>query len=172
MPPLSHLTSYTPTKSNLYPANSLAAAESEPSIYGLLTFQVSNIMSLLRCLLVRTKVPVQVRGFLCEKFRKKICFYGEELLAPRPTPKLEYHPLSAVHDCLFNIFAATLHIGSRSFHPKPEDAPCRGDRDPLITACCDLLYILLCLSFPLGSYSIRHFINTVFLDFVNTVYTV
>ena len=82
MPPLSHLTSYTPTKSNLYPANSLAAAESEPSIYGLLTFQVSNIMSLLRCLLVRTKVPVQVRGFLCEKFRKKICFYGEHLAQP------------------------------------------------------------------------------------------
>jgi len=39
------------------------------------------------------------------------------LLAPRPTPKLEYHPLSAFRDCLFNIFAATLHNGSRSsFH--------------------------------------------------------
>ena len=43
-----------------------------------------------------------------------IRFYGEELLAPRPTPKLEDHPLSAVRDCLFNIFAATLHIGGRS----------------------------------------------------------
>ena len=41
-------------------------------------------------------------------------FYGEELLEPRPIPKLEDHPLSAVHDCLFNIFAATLHIGVRS----------------------------------------------------------
>ena len=41
-------------------------------------------------------------------------FYGEELLAPRPTPKLEDHPLSAARDCLFNIFAATLHIGGRS----------------------------------------------------------
>ena len=38
-------------------------------------------------------------------------FYREGLLAPRPTPKLEDHPLSAVHDCLFNLFAATLHIG-------------------------------------------------------------
>jgi len=36
------------------------------------------------------------------------------LLAPRPTPKLEDHPLSAVHDCLFNLFAATLHTGGRS----------------------------------------------------------
>jgi len=47
-------------------------------------------------------------------FRNRIRFYGEELLAPRLTPKLEDHPLSAVRDCLFNIFAPTLHIGSRS----------------------------------------------------------
>ena len=51
-------------------------------------------------------------------FRNKSCnkirFYGEELLAHRPNPKLENHPLSAVRDCLLNIFAATLHIGGRS----------------------------------------------------------
>ena len=41
-------------------------------------------------------------------------FHGEELLAPRPTPKLEDHPLSAVRDCLFDLFATTLHIGGRS----------------------------------------------------------
>jgi len=41
-------------------------------------------------------------------------FYREGLLAPRPTPKLEDHPLSAVHDCLFNLFAAALHKGGRS----------------------------------------------------------
>ena len=56
------------------------------------------------------------------------------MLAPRPTPKLEDYPLSAVRDCLFNIFAATLHICRPFFHPQPGDAPCRGDRDPLITA--------------------------------------
>jgi len=67
-------------------------------------------------------------------FRNKICFYGEELLAPHSTPKLKDHPLSAVRDCLFNIFLATHHTGGRSLHPQPEDAPCRGDRDPLITA--------------------------------------
>ena len=43
-----------------------------------------------------------------------IRFYGEELLAPRPSPKLEDYPLSAVRDCLFNIFAATLHIEGHS----------------------------------------------------------
>jgi hypothetical protein len=47
-------------------------------------------------------------------FRNKIRFNREELLAPRPTTKLEDHPLSAVRDCLFSIFAATLHIGGRS----------------------------------------------------------
>ena len=45
-------------------------------------------------------------------------------------PNLEDHPLSAVRDCLFNLFAATLH--RRPFlYPQHEDAPCRGDRDPL-----------------------------------------
>jgi len=42
-----------------------------------------------------------------------IRFYGEELLAPRPNPKLEDYPLSAVRDCLVNIFTSTLHIGGR-----------------------------------------------------------
>jgi hypothetical protein len=49
-------------------------------------------------------------------FRSKVSFYGEDLLAPRPTPKLEDHPLSAVPYCLFNIFAATLHTAGRSSH--------------------------------------------------------
>jgi hypothetical protein len=44
----------------------------------------------------------------------KASFYSEELLARRRIPKLEYHTLSAVCDCLFNILAATLHIGGRS----------------------------------------------------------
>jgi hypothetical protein len=44
------------------------------------------------------------RGFL----------HREELLPPRPTPKLEDHPSLAVRGCLFNLFTATLHIGGRS----------------------------------------------------------
>jgi hypothetical protein len=70
-------------------------------------------MSLFRCL-GRTKVSVQVRGFVSEYFVTKIRFHSEELLAPRPNPKLEDHPLSAVRDYLFDIFAATLNIGDRS----------------------------------------------------------
>jgi hypothetical protein len=48
------------------------------------------------------------------RFRDMIRFYGEELLAPRPTPKLEDHTSSALGDCLFSIFAVTLHIRGRS----------------------------------------------------------
>jgi hypothetical protein len=45
-----------------------------------------------------------------ETFRNHIDFYGEKLFATRPTPTIDDHPLLAVRDCLFNIFAATLHI--------------------------------------------------------------
>jgi len=47
-------------------------------------------------------------------FRDDTIFHGEDLSAPRRKPKLEDHPLSAVFDCLLNIFAATLYIGGRS----------------------------------------------------------
>jgi hypothetical protein len=46
----------------------------------------------------------------CMKLPNMLIFYGEDLLAPRPTPSLENHPLSAVHDCLLNIFATAVHI--------------------------------------------------------------
>jgi hypothetical protein len=45
-------------------------------------------------------------------------FYCEELLARRPTLKLEDHPLSAVRDCLFNIFAAEV-INALQLRPPP-----------------------------------------------------
>jgi hypothetical protein len=61
------------------------------------------------------KNPLSLRSRLT--FRKKLClFYGKEL-APRPTLKVEYHTLSAVHDCLFTILAAILRIsGGRTLH--------------------------------------------------------
>jgi len=61
-------------------------------------------------------------------------FCGEEFLAPFPSLKLEDHPFSPVRDWLFNVFAATLHIRRPFLHPQPENAPCCGDRDPLIAA--------------------------------------
>jgi hypothetical protein len=46
----------------------------------------------------------------CVTFRNKLfCYHGGELLAPLPTPSLEDHSLLVVRNCLFSIFAATLH---------------------------------------------------------------
>jgi len=69
---------------------------------------------------------LEVRGVL-KHFVKIQIFYGEGLLATRTTPKLEDHPLSAVRDCLFSIFVATLRIWRPSLHPQPADTPCRGN---------------------------------------------
>jgi hypothetical protein len=59
---------------------------------------------------------------LCEIFNMLV-FYGRELIASRPTSKLEGHPLSAVRDCLFNIFADTSILGGLCSHSQPEDVP-------------------------------------------------
>jgi hypothetical protein len=59
----------------------------------------------------RTKVSVQTRvTFILFQQGQ---FLREELSAPHSTPKLEYHPLSALRDCLVNMFAVTLRIGGR-----------------------------------------------------------
>jgi hypothetical protein len=70
---------------------------------------------------------------LCRLFRNILSFYGGELLALHPTTKLEDHPLSAVRDCLFSVFAASLHNWRPFLHPQPEDTPCRCDKDTLNT---------------------------------------
>ena len=80
----------------------------------LLHSQVPAICPYFFLCLGRTKVSVQVRGFLYEYFVTIYAFYGEEFLAPRPTYKLEDHPLPVVRDFLFNIFGTTLHIAGRS----------------------------------------------------------
>jgi hypothetical protein len=69
-------------------------------------------MSIFRCL-GRTKYQSRP-GAYCMYVSPHKTFYGAKFLAPRPTPKLEDHPLSTVRDCLFSIFAATLHIGGSS----------------------------------------------------------
>jgi hypothetical protein len=51
-------------------------------------------------------------------FHNRLGFLRWVLLAPCPTPKLEDHPLLAVRDFLFNIYAVTLHI----WRPSPLSA--------------------------------------------------
>jgi len=48
---------------------------------------------------------------LCAVFRIMVTSYVEKLLASQTNPKLENHLLLAVCYCLFNTFAAALHIG-------------------------------------------------------------
>ena len=119
MPSLSHLTSCTPNKSNLYLANSLAATViGEPALYRLLTFHVTNLRSTFHCFRSYQSIsPVQRHVFT---FRNYKGLYGEEFSAPRPNPKKEDDPLSAVRDCLYHIFAATLLIEGRSSIRKPK----------------------------------------------------
>jgi hypothetical protein len=102
----SYLTSCTPTKSNLYLDSSLETVVREPGLYKLLMFHVPNLMSIFLGLGRLSKDSVQ---WLIDRFRNKLAFYGEVLLAPHPFRKLEDHPLSFVCGYLFNIFAANLH---------------------------------------------------------------
>jgi hypothetical protein len=74
---------------------------------------------------------IGLRLFL--NIRNKLFFYVEELLAPRPTLKLEDHSLSFVLGCLFSIFTVTLHLQN-------EVMPCSGDRDRGIDK---IMYMLL-----------------------------
>jgi hypothetical protein len=93
----------------------------------LLTFSVPYLKSFCYSL-CWTKASVQVRGPV-ECFVTSLGFNGEELLAPRPTPKLKDYPLSAVHDCLFNILVATLRIWRPFVYLQPEDAQYCADRE-------------------------------------------
>jgi hypothetical protein len=70
---------------------------------------------------------------LCRLYGQHCGFYGEQLLAPRPIPKLEDDPFSAVRDFLFSVSAATLHNWKPFLHLQPEGAPRRGERVPLNT---------------------------------------
>jgi len=66
-------------------------------------------------LLLRSFQSISAGPWLCPLiFRNKIRFNREGFSAPCPIPMLEDRPLSAVRDCLFNMFAATLHIAGRS----------------------------------------------------------
>jgi hypothetical protein len=106
VPPLSHQTSYTHTKSHLYFPYSLTTDLSDPGYAG---FSHS---------ICQTSSPFSVPDAFqkicpCPRlhvmFRNLIRFYGE-LLARHLTPKLEDHPLSTVGNCLFDIFSANVRI--------------------------------------------------------------
>jgi hypothetical protein len=58
VPPLSHLTSCKPIKTNQYLVNSLATVLSEPDLYRLLMFHMLNLVSLFHCLCIPQDQPI------------------------------------------------------------------------------------------------------------------
>ena len=140
MPPLSHLTSFTPTKSNLFLANSLAAAVREPNLYRFLTFQVPNLMSLFYCLGC-TKVSVQVWCFLFERVLHDT-FLRWGVASTLPNLQAGGPPLVGCLQLLIQYIHSYPPYWRLFLHPQHEGVACRGDRDPLITAlyCLDVTY--------------------------------
>jgi hypothetical protein len=117
-----------PLYTHFYFPNSLATVFNEPDLYRLLRFHVPNLISIFRWL-GRAKQSVLVRSCCVLCFVTNMEFYGV-VVSPRPIPKLEDHPQSAVREYLFNMFASTPISGDRLLYPQPEDAPCRGDSGP------------------------------------------
>jgi hypothetical protein len=87
VPPPSHLTSYTSTRSNLYLASSLETVIMEPALYKLLTFHNPNLISIFFPLLGSFIQRIRPGPRLYRNCLKKFIFYDEGLLAPLPTPK-------------------------------------------------------------------------------------
>jgi hypothetical protein len=114
----SHLTSCTPTKSNLYLDSSLDTVIMEPLLHKLLMFHVPNLITYA----VYPKYRPSPR--LSDTLRNKLIFYDEGLLIARSHPKLEDHALSSVRGCIISEFTAIPHMWRPSLHPQPDDAPC------------------------------------------------
>ena len=57
-------------------------------------------------------------------------FYGEGLLAPRPTPQAGGPPFVGCPRLFIRFIHSYPPYWRPFFHPQSEDAPCRGDRDP------------------------------------------
>jgi hypothetical protein len=127
MPPLSHLTSCTPSKSNLYLTNYLSAAVFKPALHRFLTFQVPNLMSFFRRL-GRTRALVQVRES-CNQFVTRW-----EVISTSPNPQAGGSPLVACPTTAYSIYSQQPSI-LEAVPPSATwgRAMCRGDRDPLTT---------------------------------------
>jgi hypothetical protein len=109
---------------------------SGPGLYRLLTFQVPNLSSIFRCS-GYTKVSVQVRGFLCQYF---VIIYALRRGVTSPSPNLQARgqPLFGCLRLLILYIRSYTPYWRPFLHPKPKDAPYRGNRDLLFTKFCYL----------------------------------
>jgi hypothetical protein len=128
VPPPSHLTFCTPTRSNLYLSSSLESVFMDRALCKLLTFHVPNLISIFHSLGRLSKESVQVRGSL-EVFVTS-CFLRWGVVNPKPNPPSWRATPCYLFVTAYSIYSQLTSIaGGRSLHPQPEDAPCCGDRD-------------------------------------------
>lgn len=107
MSPPSHQTSCTPIKFNLYLDSALETAIRAPALYKLYFTRFKSQIHIPSLRPFTQRISPGLRLF--RSFSNKFIFHGAGLLALRPTPKLEAHPLLFVWSCPFNIFIATAH---------------------------------------------------------------
>ena len=130
VPPFSHLTSCTPTTSNLYLDYSLAAAVSDSALYRLLTLPVPTLM-FLSTLFRSHKESVHflspcIRLATGPVFRWGIVSISPKIQASGPS-LVGYRPL------LIQYIRSHPSYWRPYLHPQHEDALCCGARDRLIT---------------------------------------
>jgi hypothetical protein len=65
--------------------------------------------------------------------RIMVSFHGEGLSTPRLTPRIEDHPLVGCPRLIIQYIRNYPPSWRLFLHLQLEDAPCRGDRDSLIT---------------------------------------
>jgi hypothetical protein len=121
VPPLSHLTSCSPTKSNLYFDISSSTLLSEPYI----TSTKSQVpFSELRPFI--QSIRPGPRPFVT--FRNKFIFTVKNCQPHVQPPNWRISP-SRLSIIAYSIYSQLSSIsGGRHLHPQPEEAPCRGDK--------------------------------------------
>jgi hypothetical protein len=141
--PPSHLTSCTPTRSNLYLASSLETVFRDPTLYKLLTFNVPNLISVFYSWSRLYKESVQVRGYLEVLITSYFLILG--VVNPTPSPQLEDHPcyLSATAYSIYS--QLTCISGGRSSIRTPRTSHAVGTGTPpnMVTQCARTHKILV-----------------------------
>jgi hypothetical protein len=92
VPPPSHLTSCTPTKSNLYLDSYLEIVIREPAPYKLLIFHNPNLMSLFHRLGHLSRESIQVQGTFMTSVTN-LFVYSERFVSPTSNPQAGGPPL-------------------------------------------------------------------------------
>jgi hypothetical protein len=129
VPPLCHLTSCTPTKSNLYLANCLTTAVSEPNLLRLLTLHVPKLMFHFHCL-GRNEASDQVGA-------SSICFVTRPVfqwgfVSTLPNPQAGGPHLVGCSRLLIQYIRRYPLYWWSFLHPQPQEAPFRDYGDSLM----------------------------------------